>query len=245
MPPTSSTPINQDEINAILWKACDTFRGTVDPSEYKNYILVMLFVKYISDVWLDHYATYKKEYGDNEERIQRKLARERFKLPPGTDYYALYEQRNAENLGEIIDMALMAIEEANIEKLEGVFRNISFNSQAALGRPAQRNARLKNLLQDFHDPRLDMRPSRINGLDVIGNAYEYLIGKFAAGAGKKAGEFYTPPEVSTLLAKLLDPQPGEHIYDPACGSGSLLIKCAQQVGNNNYAIFGQESNGST
>ena len=82
-------------------------------------------------------------------------------------------------------------------------------------------------------------------LDVIGNAYEYLIGKFAADAGKKAGEFYTPPEVSTLLARLLDPQPGERICDPACGSGSLLIKCAKQVGSDNYAIYGQEVNGST
>ena len=90
-----------------------------------------------------------------------------------------------------------------------------------------------------------MRPSRINGLDVIGNAYEYLIGKFAATAGKKAGEFYTPPEVSRLLAKLLAPQPGERIYDPACGSGSLLIKCAEEVGSADYAIYGQENNGST
>jgi type I restriction enzyme M protein len=80
---------------------------------------------------------------------------------------------------------------------------------------------------------------------VIGDAYEYLIGKFAAGAGKKAGEFYTPPEVSELLAALVDPKPGERISDPACGSGSLLIKCAKQVGTDNYALYGQENNGST
>ena len=240
-----SSPISQDEINSILWKACDTFRGTVDPSEYKNYILVMLFLKYVSDVWLDHYDAYKQQYGDDEERIRRRMEREKFRLPKGSDYYSLYEQRNETNLGEIIDMALSAIEEANIKKLEGVFRNISFNSEAALGQTRQRNERLKNLLTDFHDPRLDMRPSRINGLDVIGNAYEYLIGKFAATAGKKAGEFYTPPEVSRLLAKLLAPQPGERIYDPACGSGSLLIKCADEVGSSDYAIYGQESNGGT
>lgn len=120
-------------------------------------------------------------------------------LPEGADYYSLYEQRNAANLGELIDIALNAIEEANITKLQGVFRNISFNSKAALGQAKQRNARLKNPLQDFADPKLDMRPSRINSLDVIGNAYDYLIGKFAAGAGKKTGEFYTPPEVSHLL----------------------------------------------
>ena len=108
------------------------------------------------------------------------------------DYYSLYEQRNATNLGELIDMALDAIEEANNEKLEGVFRNINFNSEAALGQTKQRNARLKNLLQDFADPRLDMRPSRINGLDVIGNAYEYLIGKFAADAGQKGRRVLHP-----------------------------------------------------
>ena len=243
---TQVTPhISQDEINNILWKACDTFRGTVDPSEYKNYILVMLFVKYISDVWRDHYDQYKMQYGEDEERLLRRMKRERFVLPPKSDYYYLYEQRNATNLGEIIDKALMAIEEENITKLERVFRNISFNSEAALGQTKQRNVRLKNLLTDFYDPRLDMRPSRINGMDIIGNAYEYLIGKFAAGAGKKAGEFYTPPEVSLLLAKLLAPQPKERIYDPACGSGSLLIKCAREVGSDDYALYGQESNGGT
>ena len=127
----------------------------------------------------------------------------------------------------------------------GVFRNIDFNSEANLGRTSQRNERLQHLLNDFSDQRLDLRPSRVGNLDIIGNAYEYLIGRFAAGAGKKAGEFYTPPQVSTLLARLLNPQAGERICDPACGSGSLLIKCAEQVQSNDYALYGQENNGST
>ena len=237
--------INQDEINAILWRACDTFRGTVDPAEYKNYILVMLFLKYVSDVWWDHYDAYRQRFGDDPNRIRRRMERERFVLPEGCDYQTLYEKRNAVNIGEEIDKALSAIEDANIEKLDGVFRNISFNSEAALGQTADRNARLRYLLADFNDPKLDMRPSRINGQDVIGNAYEYLIARFAAGAGKKAGEFYTPREVSQLLAQLLDPQPGDRICDPACGSGSLLIRCQEQVGSPNYSIWGQESNGST
>lgn len=237
--------INQDEINNILWKACDTFRGTIDPSEYKNYILVMLFVKYISDVWRDRYAALLAQYNGDEIRVQRQLRYERFVLPAGCDYYTLYDQRNEPNLGEIINIALEKIEDANKEKLESVFRNIDFNSEANLGRTRQRNERLKNLLEDFNNPRLDMRPSRINGMDVIGNAYEYLIGKFASGAGKKAGEFYTPPEVSLLLAELLDPQPGERICDPACGSGSLLIKCVQRIPNRNYAVRAQEANGAT
>ena len=245
---------NQDEINAILWRACDTFRGTVDPAEYKNYILVMLFVKYVSDVWRDHYETHRAQYGDEEERLRRRMRYEKFVLPEGAGYDSLYAQRNADNLGEIINMALAAIEEANVEKLEGVFRNIDFNSEAALGRTRERNERLRNLLNDFADPRLDLRPSRVGDLDVIGNAYEYLIGRFAAGAGKKAGEFYTPPEVSTLLAHLVEPQPGDRICDPACGSGSLLVKCARVLADrsapadrsaSDYALYGQENNGAT
>jgi len=240
-----TTQINQDEINAILWRACDTFRGTVDPSEYKNYILVMLFVKYISDVWQDRYEQYQTQFGDDPERIERRMRYERFVLPQGCRFADLYSQRNEPNLGELINIALEKIEEANKEKLSGVFRNIDFNSEANLGRTRQRNERLQNLLNDFVDKRLDLRPSRVGQLDIIGNAYEYLIGRFAAGAGKKAGEFYTPPELSTLLARLLNPQPGERICDPACGSGSLLIKCAQQVGSDDYALYGQENNGST
>ena len=240
-----SPKINQDEINAILWRACDTFRGTIDPSEYKNYILVMLFLKYISDVWRDRYATFMAENDGDEGRVRALLRYEKFVLPEGADYYTLYEARNDPNIGEQINIALAAIEDENKEKLENVFRNIDFNSEAALGRTKQRNDRLRNLLEDFADEKLDMRPSRIGDLDVIGNAYEYLIGKFASGAGKKAGEFYTPPEVSLLLAELLDPQPGDRICDPACGSGSLLIKCANAVGTGNYAVYGQEVNGST
>ncbi|MCB0159030.1 MAG: SAM-dependent DNA methyltransferase, partial [Caldilineaceae bacterium] len=251
-----SQRISQDEINGILWKACDTFRGTIDPSEYKNYILVMLFLKYISDVWRDHYAQLQAKYGDDARRIRRQLQYERFVLPEDADYYALYDQRNATNLGEVIDVALEAVEDANVAKLRGVFRNISFNSDN-LGNTRQRNERLKNLLNDFNDPRLDMRPSRIGNLDVIGNAYEYLIGRFASGAGKKAGEFYTPPEVSQLLADLLDPQPGDRLCDPTCGSGSLLIKCVDHIRRGdeqlpgrsspaaNYALYLQEANGAT
>lgn len=237
--------ISQDEINGILWRACDTFRGTIDPAFYKDYILVMLFVKYISDLWQDKYEQYREQYKGNEERIQRRLKREKFRLPQDATFEALYAKRNVPNLGEEINIALEKIEDANREKLQGVFRNIDFNSEPNLGRTKQRNERLKNLLNDFNHPELNMRPSRIGNLDVIGNAYEYLIGKFAAGAGKKAGEFYTPPEVSLILAKLIAPKPGDRICDPACGSGSLLIKCANEVGDTNYALYGQEANGST
>ncbi|MGY2897073.1 type I restriction-modification system subunit M [Deinococcus sp. UYEF24] len=245
---SAPTKVDQAEINAVLWRACDTFRGTVDPSEYKNYLLTMLFVKYISDVWQDHYDDLKRQFGDDEERIRRRLERDRFVMPPGTLFTDLYRQRNADNIGEIIDQALLAIEDANKAKLDKVFRNISFNSESALGQTRERNVRLKLLLDDFNHPKLNLRPSRIGNLDIIGNAYEYLISRFAAGAGKKAGEFYTPPEVSELMARLADPRPSERIYDPTCGSGSLLIKCAQHVqrnGSSDFSIWGQENNGST
>lgn len=243
-----STKINQDEINGILWKACDTFRGTVDAAEYKNYILVMLFVKYISDVWQEHYEGLKEKFGDDEDMILRRMQRERFVLPKGCSFQSLYDQRNEANIGEIINIALEQIEESNKQKLSGVFRNIDFNSEANLGQTKDRNTRLKHLLEDFHDARLDLRPSRVGNLDVIGNAYEYLIAKFAAGAGKKAGEFYTPAEVSELIAELINPQAGERIADPACGSGSLLIKCGNQLlknGVKDFALYGQEITGAT
>ncbi|NJS15865.1 MAG: type I restriction-modification system subunit M [Nostocaceae cyanobacterium CSU_2_110] len=238
--------IKQDEINSILWNACDTFRGVIDPSEYKNYILVFLFLKYISDIWQDHYEEYQKQYGDDDERILRKMERERFVLPKGASYYDIYEQRNADNIGELINVALEKIEEhpANKAKLEGVFRNIDFNSEANLGKPKDRNRRLKNLINDFYNPKLDLRPSRVSE-DIIGNAYIYLIEKFVSGGGKKAGEFFTPAQISKLVAKLAQPKPGDRICDPACGSGSLLVAVANEVGSNNYSLFGQEVNGST
>lgn len=237
--------ISQDEINGILWRACDSFRGTVDPSEYKDYILTMLFVKFVSDVWKDHYEKYQKQFGDDDERIRRKLERERFVLPEKSTFDFIYGKREAANLGEVINIALEHLELQNKAKLAGVFRNIDFNSESRLGNTKKRNHILKNLVEDFANPKLDLRPSRIKTLDVIGNAYEYLIGRFAGDAGKKAGEFYTPPEVSILISKLVAPKEGERIYDPACGSGSLLLKCAKEVGTHNVAIYGQEAISST
>lgn len=237
--------INQSEINDVAWRACDTFRGVVDPSDYKNYILVMLFWKYVSDVWRDHRDRYLAEYKNDEVRVQRRLSRERFQLPDACDFASLYEQRNQPDIGERMNMALEKIEEANKAKLEGVFREVDFNSENKLGQTKDRNARLKNLLQDFNDPRLDLRPSRVGEEDVIGNVYEYLLERFASDAGKKAGEFYTPGQVSTLLARLLAPKKGNTICDPACGSGSLLIKVGLQADERDFALYGQESNGTT
>jgi len=236
--------VTQQEINQTAWAACDTFRGVVDAGQYKDYILVMLFLKYISDLWNDHFETYKKQFGGDDTRIRRRMERERFILPEGASFYDLYEKRNEPNIGELINIALEKIEDANRAKLEGVFRNIDFNSESNLGRVKDRNRRLKNLLEDFDKPAMDLRPSRVTE-DIIGECYIYLISRFASDAGKKAGEFYTPAAVSKLLAKLAAPQPGNTICDPASGSGSLLIRAAEEVGSDNFALYGQEANGAT
>lgn len=245
----SNDSIKQDQINKAVWNACDTFRGTVDPSIYKDYVLTMLFVKYLSDVYQDHYDNYVAEYGDTPELIEELMKNERFVLPRDSGFYALYDQRHEPGNGERIDKALHAIEEANIVKLADVFQDISFNSNK-LGDEKQKNDILRHLLEDFARPELNLRPSRIGKLDVIGNVYEYLIKNFAATSGKKAGEFYTPPEVSELMAEIVTPKEGDEICDPACGSASLLLKCANQIrkshdGSKNFALFGQEAIGST
>jgi len=241
--------VTQAEINKTVWAACDTFRGTVSAEIYKDYVLTLLFLKYISDVWQDHYETYQKEYGDEPELIKEMMKNERFVLPEKASFYVLYNRRHEPGNGERIDKALHAIEETNIAKLRDVFQDISFNS-FKLGEEAQKNELLRHLLEDFAKGELNLRPSRIGKLDVIGNAYEFLIKNFAANAGRKAGEFYTPPEVSELMAEIMAPQEGEEICDPTCGSGSLLMKCGKRIqvendGSKKYALFGQEAIGST
>lgn len=240
--------VTQAEINKAAWAACDTFRGTVDASVYKDYVLTMLFLKYISDVWKDHYETYRKEHGDHPDLIEALMKNEQFVLPRGASFYDLYGDRHKAGNGERIDKALHAIEEANGNKLRDVFQDISFNANK-LGDEEQKSDILRMLLEDFARDSLDLRPSRVGSLDIIGGAYEYLISRFAASAGKKAGEFYTPAEVSTLMARLVEPQEGDDICDPTCGSGSLLMKCGQEItrhtGSRKYALYGQEAIGST
>lgn len=241
-----SEKITQKEINNIVWKACDTFRGVIDPSQYKDYILTMLFLKYVSDVHKELYRDNLAKYKGDKERTERAMKMERFIIPPTSTFDYLYEHRNEINIGEVIDIALADLEEANREKLSSedgsIFRNISFNSNN-LGDAKDKNGRLKNLLIDFSA--MDLTPSHLERNDVIGDAYEYLIANFASDAGKKAGEFYTPSEVSTLLARLTKSKPGARICDPTCGSASLLIKAGKEVGSDNFSLSGQEANGST
>ncbi len=237
------TKTTKTTISNTLWRACDTFRGKIDSSVYKDYVLVMLFVKYLSDTYKEHLDKYKEKYEGDEERIKRALERDRFVLDEKSTFEYIYNKRNESNVGEIINKALERIEEENKAKLRGVFRNIDFNSEAILGQTKDRNSMLKHLLEDFKD--LDLRPSSIGKSDVIGDAYEYMIGKFASDAGKKGGEFFTPSEVSELLSRLVKPKENDRIYDGTCGSGSLLLKTANKVPSGKVAIYGQERNGQT
>ena len=252
-----------EDIRNAAWAACDTFRGAIDADQYRHYVLVMLFLKYISDQWNAHAADYRKKYKDMPEaarelRVQRDMARERFKLPEVTLYDkddapidrflgsfdSLHERRQADNIGELVNITLDAIEKANEQKLPGVLRNVDFNSESNLGSTRERNRRIKQLLEDFNKPELDLRKV---SEDIIGDAYIYLIEKFATEGGKKAGEFFTPRKVSELVAKLARPQPGDTICDPACGSASLLLRAGEEVPGEkkNFRLFGQESNAQT
>lgn len=235
--------LTQEEINGTLWRACDTFRGKIDSAIYKDYILVMLFIKYVSDIYKERRQEMMEKYNNDVEMVERQMRYERFVLNERSTFDYIYDNRNQPKIGEIINIALEQVEEENKTKLRGVFKNIDFNSEAVLGSTKERNTMLKNLLEDFKD--LDLRPSRLKGDDVIGNAYEYLIGNFASDAGKKGGEFFTPAEVSELLARLVKPQENDRIYDPTCGSGSLLIKAFNKVPNGKAQIYGQERNGQT
>lgn len=241
--------ITQKDINDAVWKACDTFRGSIDPSVYKDYVLTMLFLKYLSDVHDDKMEGYLAKYNGDVERAKRAMQHERFIVPEHSHFKFLYDHRNEANIGELINIALTDLEEANREKLysedgAGIFQNIDFNS-SKLGEPKDKNTRLKTLLIDFKSDKLDLRPSHLDGNDIIGGAYMFLIENFASDAGKKAGEFFTPKEVSTLIAKLTKSKPGSRICDPTCGSASLLIKAGEEVGSDNFSLYGQEANGST
>lgn len=235
--------ISKKDIENTLWKACDTFRGKIDSSRYKDYILSMLFVKYLSDVTNEKRELYEKQYNNDKERVERAMSRERFAIDSESSFDYLYQNRNDIQIGQKINVALSHIENKNSAKLRNVFRAIDFNSQVDFGSPKEKNAILKNLLEDFSD--LDLRPGNLSSADIIGDAYEYMIANFASDAGKKGGEFFTPSEVSQLLALLVQPKENDRIYDPTCGSGGLLLKAYKQIPSGKCAVFGQEANAQT
>ena len=234
--------ITQDELNKLLWSAADSARGTVDASVFKDYILAFLFFKYISDLKQAEVEKLKERYRDDQERIELRLKNARFILPKGSSFYDIYAKQNADNIGELINIALHKIEDANSALLHDIF-TVDFNSQAILGQTSQRNKMIRDMITDFNKVNL----AEVEG-DLLGNAYMYLIERFGSDAGKKAGEFYTPKVLSSLLAKLAMPKPGDRICDPACGSGGLLLLAGEEVqkqGSNDYALYGQEKTGAT
>lgn len=230
----------KQNIEKVLWNACDSFRGKIDSSRYKDYILSMLFVKYLSDVYAEKKKNYEEQYAGDKRRVERAMSRERFVMDETSSFTYLYNNRSDSEIGQKINVALAAIENNNSAKLHNVFRAIDFNSTVDFGDPKDKNAILKNFLEDFKD--LDLSPSNLDSVDIIGDAYEYMIANFASDAGKKGGEFYTPSKVSDLVARLIKPVENDRIYDATCGSGGLLLKAYKQVGSKKVRIYGQEQN---
>lgn len=232
----------QDDLNKLLWSAADSARGNIDAGVFKDYILAFLFFKYISDIKKADMEKLKARYGDDEQRIALRLKNARFQLPEGASFYDIYDAQNADNIGEIINKAFRKIEDANEEQLRNIF-TVDFNSDAILGQTSQRNKMIRDMIKDFN--KVDL--ADVEG-DLLGNAYMYMIERFGSDAGKKAGEFYTPKVLAALLAKLAMPRPGSRICDPTCGSGGLLLWAGEEVekqGSRDYALYGQEKNGST
>jgi len=240
-----------------LWEAACSIRGPLDAPKYKDYILPLLFYKRLSDVYEDELQKLSQEFGD--EDLARQLAQEdraliRFYIPNGHTWPEV--RKNPTQLGQRLTDAMKAIAKEN-PKLVGVIDIVDFNATAA-GQRILDDDTLARLMEILNRQRLglqDVEP------DILGRAYEYLLRKFAEGSGQSAGEFYTPMEVATLMAFILDPEEGETIYDPACGSGGLLIKSqlrlrdkvAQRLGKDVHdlqpgdvqrplQLFGQEIN---
>lgn len=234
--------VTQEDLNKKLWAAADSARGVVDAGVFKDYVLALLFYKYMSDMHKAEREKLKDKYGENEERIKMRLQNARFVMPDAASFYDVIAQKNADNIGEILNKALRSIEDANEEKLKGIF-TIDFNSQSVLGATDQRNKMIRDLLDDFKD--IDLAETDD---DILGNAYMFMIERFGSEAGKKAGEFFSPRVLCELVAKIASPKAGDRICDPTCGSASLLLLAGEEIekqGSKNYALYGQEKTGST
>ncbi len=235
------------DIESALMRGADTLRDTIDAANYKDYVLPIMFLKYLSDTYADEIETLSKQYSGI--RLERQKKYMQFTVADECSFYYLYKNRFADNIGQLINSAMRQIEADNNQQLAGVLSTVDYNSENSLGTREHKNAILHDLLEDFEP--LNLRPSAIEvkdgqvPADVIGDAYEYMIGEFASMAGKKAGSFYTPAAVSEIMAQIVDVHPGERVYDPTCGSGSLLIKAAKKHNSKDVSIYGQEVNGSS
>jgi type I restriction enzyme M protein len=222
-------------LESWLWEAATQIRGPLDAPKFKDYILPLIFLKRLSDVFDDEIKHHAQDLGGEEQTL--KLVEEdhklvRFYIPPKAHWGAIAKQTT--NVGQYLTDAVRAIAREN-PRLSGVIDIIDFNATAA-GQRIVDEEPLQALIQTLSKHRLgldDVDP------DILGRAYEYLLRKFAEGQGQSAGEFYTPGEVAILMAHILDPQPGMSIYDPAAGSGGLLIKSHLRL----FETHGKKHNG--
>jgi type I restriction enzyme M protein len=239
---TASAPLTLRRLEDHLWQAADLFRNKV--SNQKDYILALLFFKRASDLYKEELEAAREELGDvaDGEELARDPAFHVLQVPIG---YTWDDVRDTDEAlqGQALNDALAAIGRANPKQLTGVFERTDFNNKMAL--PSDDLARIIE-----HFQKLGPLDSKHVSSDMLGQAYEWLIAKFAAAAGKGGGEFYTPAEVGKLMAGLLEPSEGSHIYDPTCGSGGLLLQCLARAGKQgvnmrSLFLYGQELNPET
>lgn len=234
---TPGTTLTVDALERYLWSAADILRGSIDSSDYKNFIFGLLFLKRLSDRFDEECAALVAEGDDPEDRDNHQ-----FFVPPRARWGAI--QRTATNVGEALNKACSALEASNTS-LEGVLAGIDFNDERKLGDARNRDNVLTRLVQHFS--KVTLANANLAEPDMLGRAYEYLIEKFADDAGKKGGEFYTPKKVVELIVEMLAPTERMRVCDPTCGSGGMLIEAAhylQRNGKNarNLSLFGQEKN---
>lgn len=228
--------ISQQDLETRLWQAANALRGPVDPADFKTYVFPMLFWKWISDTWVYEHDEALDEYADElTEEIEADF--HRFEMPRGT----LWNEVTAKvvNLGAEIGKTFQRIEKANPKALVGIFGDAAWGNRERVPESA-----LLGLIKAFNEIRLD--PSTVSH-DLLGAGYEYLLKNFADESGKKAGEFFTPREVVNLIVGILDPEPGESVYDPTCGSGGMLVATINRVRENGQdhrtlRVYGQEVN---
>lgn len=215
--------IKKSEIYSSLWASCDELRGSMDASQYKDYVLVLLFMKYVSD---------KKD--------------PLVELKPGTTFYDMLRHRGKPDIGDQINKIIGEFAKNN--GLSGIIDQADFNDDAKLGTGKEKVDRLTNLLNIFNKPELNFSANRADGDDLLGDAYEYLMRHFATESGKSKGQFYTPSEVSRVMAELIGirnaKSPSQTLYDPTCGSGSLLLRAAD-LAPHGITIYGQENDNAT
>ena len=217
--------LRKSDLYGSLWESCDELRGGMDASQYKDYILTLLFVKYVSD----------KAKADPNSLIN---------VPPGGSFDDMIALKGDKEIGDKINKVIAKLAEAN--DLQKVIDQADFNDEEKLGRGKEMQDRLTKLVSIFAD--LDFKGSRAEGDDLLGDAYEYLMRHFATESGKSKGQFYTPAEVSRILAKIVgigpDTKQDHTVYDPTCGSGSLLLKVASEAPHG-ITIYGQEKDNAT